>query len=125
MNNMNSSKLIKQLKKEGISQYRIARILEVEDSRISHIKNRKQNFTADHLGKLKKAGLIDQDTLLKVNYYDNLKDKTLYKYVASILVSTGSLQFISQFQEGITTLVYYVKWKAITPQVKYSKYVMF
>ena len=95
---MNSSQLIMHLKKQGISQYRIARLLGISDSQVSHIKTKKQNFSADHLGKLNKDGLIDNDTVLKVNYYDNLRDKKLFKNVAALML-IPAMQLMSQLQE--------------------------
>jgi predicted transcriptional regulator len=111
----NSSELVKHLRNTGTSQYRMAKILGIRDSDISNIKSGRRIFNADQLSILVKEGLISKTKALKINYFDNLKNKNNYKSVASVLITMGSLQFISQFQEGITTLVYYVKWNYRTP----------
>ena len=100
---MNSKKLIIKLKKQGVTQYKIGKICGMSDQAVSNVKGQRRNFTADQLGLLKKAGVITEEEVLKVNYYDNLKDKKLYKLVASLLVAPV-MHVAYQITEGVNQL---------------------
>lgn len=100
---MNSSELVIHLKKQGISQNKVAEALGLEATTISSIRHKRRKFTADQLGRLVQAKIISKETFLKVNAYDRLKDKKLYRYVAS-LMAVGSLQVMSQVQDGFNQL---------------------
>jgi hypothetical protein len=107
---MRSKELLDKLIKKHGTAYKVSRATNIEQSRLSVVRHKdNRNFSAKELLMIMEAGEITKTQMLKISFADRLKDNKLYQNVASFLLIVGSLQFISQFQEGITTLVYYVK----------------
>ena len=89
---MRSKELLKRLIKKHKTAYRVYIITGIEQARLSVVKNKEnRNFSAKELLMIKESGEITKTEMLKISFADRLKDNELYKNVATVLLSVGSL----------------------------------
>ncbi len=92
---MNSKTLYFQLVKK-MSAYRVSQVTGIPESKLSNVKHGREAFTADQLAELIEAGLISKRTATRVNFYDNLKNKEFFRYVASVAVFVPVLEVLKE-----------------------------